>query len=132
MAKITKKETDGLNKKIHEYLLIKDEMKKLEEKAKLLADVIFATPELLPKTIIVDFEEYEKEYKLITNAPRVDITYPMLKGAKIDPTPLLPFATFAAGKIEVMMGKPAVAKIKATKEYLEAAKDKSSTYYYKG
>lgn len=31
-----------------------------------------------------------------------------------------------------MMGKPAVAKIKATKEYLEAAKDKSSTYYYKG
>ena len=28
MAKITKKETDGLNKKIHEYLLIKDEMKK--------------------------------------------------------------------------------------------------------
>lgn len=77
-------------------------------------------------------DDYEKEYKLIVNAPRVDITQAMIKAAGIDPAPLYPFATFGTGKIETMMGKPTVEKIKATKEYKEVEKTKSKTYYYKG
>lgn len=130
--KVTKKEEFTETKKLHELLLIKAEIKKLEEQAKKLEAVVFAKPKLLPKEFLVDFGEYEKEYKLITNAPRVDITQAMIKAAGVDPTPLLPFATFASGKIETMMGKHTVDKIKATDEYKEIESTKSKTYYYKG
>jgi hypothetical protein len=132
--KVVKKSefTEELKTKLQELLIIKAEIKELEAKSKKLEAVVFEKPEILPKEFLVDFDDYEKEYKLIVNAPRVDITQAMIKAAGIDPAPLYPFATFATGKIETMMGKPTVEKIKATKEYKEVEKTKSKTYYYKG
>lgn len=132
--KKTKKEvfTAEMKQKLHRYLILKAKMKEDEEEAKKMAEVIFADPSILPKEFLVDFGEFEKEFKLIENEPRVDITQAMIKAAGIDPEPLYPFATFAVGKIKTMMGEPSVEKIKKTKEFKEAASSKSKTYYYKG
>ena len=97
-----------------------------------MAEVIFADPSILPKEFLVDFGEFEKEFKLIVNEPRVDITQAMIKAAGIDPAPLYPFATFAVGKIKTMLGDPSIEKIKKTKEFKEVASSKDKTYYYKG
>ena len=132
--KVVKKNefTEEMQTKLQELLTVKAEIKILEEKCKKLEAIVFEKPEILPDTFLVDFGDFEKEYKLIKNSPRVDITQAMIKAAGIDPAPLYPFATFATGKIETMMGKHTVEKIKGTKEFKEVEKTKSKTYYYKG
>ena len=124
--------TAEMKKKLENYLILKAKIKEDEAKAEKMASEIFVDPEILPKEFLVDFGEFEKEFKLIENEPRVDITQAMIKAAGIDPEPLYPFATFAVGKIKTMMGEPSVEKIKKTKEFKEAASSKSKTYYYKG
>ena len=133
IKKIKKTElSKEMKKMLEDYLILKAKMKEDEDNAKIMAEKIFADPSILPKEFLVDFGEFEKEFKLIENEPRVDITQAMIKAAGIDPEPLYPFATFAVGKIKTMMGEPSVEKIKKTKEFKEAASSKSKTYYYKG
>ena len=124
--------SEEMKQKLHSYLILKAQMKEDEEEAKKMAEVIFADPSILPKEFLVDFGEFEKEFKLIENEPRVDITQAMIKAAGIDPSPLYPFATFAVGKIKTMLGDTSIEKIKKTKEFKEVASSKDKTYYYKG
>ena len=130
MAKKVKK--SKLVENLENYLRLKEKIKELESEAEALKSAIFADPSKLPAVIFVEFDEFEKEFKLIKNEPRVDLTYPMLVEANVDPEPLLPFAVFSSTKIATMMGKPSVDKIKKTTAFKNAAEGKSATYFYRG
>ena len=113
--------------KLEEYLRMKQEIKEMEEAAKAMEKELFADPEILPQTIMVD----GVNFGLIKKMPTIAITTNMIVNAGLDIDRIIPVAAFSATLVKTVFGASGESAVKSTDAYNDELALKDVSYYYK-
>ena len=130
MVKVTKiKKEDKLVTTLKDYLRIKQEMRDLEESAKVLEKEIFSAENVnkLPETIDVDGVSFIKQ----TREPVIAITNKMIEDAGLELERIMPLATFSKTLIKTVFGESGKASVEETDAYNDERALKSVSIFYK-
>ena len=130
MAKITKTtKDDDFTKSLKAYISLKQEIKELEDSAKIMEKEIFSTKNLkkLPETIMVEGTNFVKQ----TREPVIPITIKMLEDAGLDEERIIPLATFSKTMVKTVYGESGKTSVEETDSYNNERALKSVSIFYK-
>jgi predicted nuclease with TOPRIM domain len=130
MAKITKTtKDDDFTKSLKAYISLKQEIKELEDSAKIMEKEIFSTKNLkkLPESIEVEGANFVKQ----TREPVIPITIKMLEDAGLDEERIIPLATFSKTLVKTVYGESGKTSVEETDSYNDERALKSVSIFYK-